>query len=795
MRTRLSFSTRVCLLVTALLLAGSITLISAPRTASINDSSKPAQRATKEQTHYDTEKSMSVEDFPQNFQIDSLSNGYFFPFQYVMDGSHCFLAGENEIKFGDLANGASTTFSKIYSTTRTINGLLFQDGLLFVSELSSPLEFSDTLNVLDVQDPMHPTLVAQDTITRNESGSMYLFDNRLFVSYSNQMTVYDISDLDSLISLGTVTFSGLDPVVFAQDSNLYFHSHTNTDLYLYTLSDSITAELDTTIHTVNTISTAGTYRNYFFLVCGGWNDDHYTLDTYDISCIDSLKWLSTLQIVPGVSSLYVSDSTAYLCGRYTDVVNLSDPMIPVITCTLTTTFPTYFPQVTDDRLYTFGDILYAYEITDPQSPTELFAVSYPVMPAAITHYSGYIYLFDDYRGVFTIGKNDTGGLRFENLTLIALREHATWILRMKAANSVLYAAHWNSNIPGWEQRGITTISISDPVAPHAIGQIQVYGLKDFLINENFLYTPGQPENGDEIQLLVIDISDPHLPVLFKKIDIPIIMNTYYDEIAQWSHRLVIRNYCKTIVFDIGDPENPEFLFENTIFFESNAKMALGDHLFVADREYISATDAWDVNLYTYDIGDDGVITLNTSTTILSGVDAVDYVTHFALHEYTLLAAVSEHGLFVVDASDPYSLHVVDQYPMNIDLNTIEDSDDSCFYAARGDKFYIVKYPAILSGITEAPITAQPQDFSIRSIYPNPFNNSARIKINVAQKGHLRVEVYNLMGQRVTTLYDGTAEAGVLILPFSAFNHASGVYFVRSSLEGYDTRTRRITLLR
>lgn len=43
--------------------------------------------------------------------------------------------------------------------------------------------------------------------------------------------------------------------------------------------------------------------------------------------------------------------------------------------------------------------------------------------------------------------------------------------------------------------------------------------------------------------------------------------------------------------------------------------------------------------------------------------------------------------------------------------------------------------------------------------PNPFTSTARFTVAVRRDQHVRVELHNLLGQRVQTLFDGRLEAG------------------------------------
>jgi hypothetical protein len=80
-------------------------------------------------------------------------------------------------------------------------------------------------------------------------------------------------------------------------------------------------------------------------------------------------------------------------------------------------------------------------------------------------------------------------------------------------------------------------------------------------------------------------------------------------------------------------------------------------------------------------------------------------------------------------------------------------------------------------------------------YPNPFRTAATLDLVVREAQRVTVEVYNVLGQRVASLYDGTVQAqGDLQLQLPSQGLASGVYFVRVRGEAFQA-TRRVTLVR
>lgn len=88
---------------------------------------------------------------------------------------------------------------------------------------------------------------------------------------------------------------------------------------------------------------------------------------------------------------------------------------------------------------------------------------------------------------------------------------------------------------------------------------------------------------------------------------------------------------------------------------------------------------------------------------------------------------------------------------------------------------------------------------IGKIYPNPFNPTAYISYGLSQAGRVELEIYNLRGQKVSSLVNGFLEAGTYkcLWDGSADNGepcGSGIYLVRLRL-GSRCFTERIMLMK
>ncbi len=88
----------------------------------------------------------------------------------------------------------------------------------------------------------------------------------------------------------------------------------------------------------------------------------------------------------------------------------------------------------------------------------------------------------------------------------------------------------------------------------------------------------------------------------------------------------------------------------------------------------------------------------------------------------------------------------------------------------------------------------PTEIKLMQNYPNPFNPSTIIPFELNKNSHVQITVYNMLGQKVTTLANSTFPAGTHALNWNASGHASGVYFYR--LEAGDVvQTRKLMLLK
>lgn len=87
----------------------------------------------------------------------------------------------------------------------------------------------------------------------------------------------------------------------------------------------------------------------------------------------------------------------------------------------------------------------------------------------------------------------------------------------------------------------------------------------------------------------------------------------------------------------------------------------------------------------------------------------------------------------------------------------------------------------------------PQGFNLGQNYPNPFNPSTTIEYTLPKAQQVRIQLFNLRGQKIKTLYSGKEGAGVHRLSFNAAGLASGVYIYRITAGSFVQQKKMIYL--
>ena len=89
---------------------------------------------------------------------------------------------------------------------------------------------------------------------------------------------------------------------------------------------------------------------------------------------------------------------------------------------------------------------------------------------------------------------------------------------------------------------------------------------------------------------------------------------------------------------------------------------------------------------------------------------------------------------------------------------------------------------------------EPATYVVGDAFPNPFNPTTNISLELTTSADISVKVYNLMGQLVDVIAEGSYSPSTYNWTWNAENLASGVYLVKTQV-GSDVSTQKVMLLK
>jgi hypothetical protein len=111
------------------------------------------------------------------------------------------------------------------------------------------------------------------------------------------------------------------------------------------------------------------------------------------------------------------------------------------------------------------------------------------------------------------------------------------------------------------------------------------------------------------------------------------------------------------------------------------------------------------------------------------------------------------------------------------LYVADDEPGQCPFAGTCTQAEVVYHEfTVMTTDVRENTASVPDQYSLGQNYPNPFNPVTKITYNVPVKAEVSLSVFNVLGEKVATLVDGTREAGSYTADFIATDLPSGVYY-------------------
>jgi hypothetical protein len=113
-------------------------------------------------------------------------------------------------------------------------------------------------------------------------------------------------------------------------------------------------------------------------------------------------------------------------------------------------------------------------------------------------------------------------------------------------------------------------------------------------------------------------------------------------------------------------------------------------------------------------------------------------------------------------------------------------------------WYPAQHEKYVTGVTVNKGPQIPASFSLSNAYPNPFNPSTNIQFSIAKSENVKLEIFNILGQKIATLVNGEVNAGNYIATWNGRNDhgnqvASGIYFYRLESQSFNATKKMILM--
>jgi len=97
-------------------------------------------------------------------------------------------------------------------------------------------------------------------------------------------------------------------------------------------------------------------------------------------------------------------------------------------------------------------------------------------------------------------------------------------------------------------------------------------------------------------------------------------------------------------------------------------------------------------------------------------------------------------------------------------------------------------------ISDQIVQSGPYKFELNRVFPNPFNPITTIDFTLPEDNLTEISIYNLLGERIETIFSGFQSKGSYSYQWDASNHSSGIYYINLK-QGQNIQTTKVVLMK
>jgi hypothetical protein len=345
--------------------------------------------------------------------------------------------------------------------------------------------------------------------------------------------------------------------------------------------------------------------------------------------------------------------------------------------------------------------------------------------------------------------------------------------------------------------GLQIFDIANPANPLLIGNCDTpASAMDAIIVDTYAYVADWSAG-----MQIVDISNPENPILSGSYILGLTRSVF----VMGDYAFITNSNLN--IMNVSEPTTPTLICCYDTPGIATDAVGSGDFLYVADGDFgLQIINVSNPGIPTLE---GGYITQGWATRIfIEGNYA--YITEDEVPPNRLFS-----GMEIIDISDPSSplpigsfetpgnaegIFVEESYAYIADLESgIQILDVSVLsnpvqianydtpgraygILAYNDHIYVADEYSLMillmtqTGIEE--IRSIPISNLVLSNYPNPFNAATTISYSLPQAADIRIEIFDILGRRVETLFSGPQQAGEHAVSWKPGNISSGIYYYR-----------------
>ena len=599
--------------------------------------------------------------------------------------------------------------------------------------------------IIDVSDPANPLFV-EYLNSHDRVYDIAIQDSLVYLAIGSGLAIFDISNPQQPSEIAYL-YSQISATLISISGNFVYTASELGELYIIDISDPTAPELIGSLEAQESISKIAAYGDYLFIA------------EYD--------------------------------GRVR-IINISNPENPFEAGTWTTLDYTYDIQINNNLAYiadTRGG-LHICNVSEPLNIQEIgrfdtqgYCLDVVVSGNyAYTTSSNSIYPFSAYQAEPEAGLRVIDISDIDNPHEIASNYFFGTTNDIAICDHYVYISYYDFDL---QTAGLKTLNVSDPFNPTEVGCYQSPDScpSGFAISGDYAYLV----HPDEIQ--IINIADPTNLFQVSRID-----GYTMGEISVCEGYLYFLDETSNSIkiYNISNPNNP---FEtNTIL--PNPTLFRGDVLDLeVSGDYLYVTTYYEYGLTTCDISFMYIFNIidirNQSNPVtLAFYEFDDYASKIYLSGDHVILSKSDCGFQILNISDPCQPYEVGYSNTPGFIHNVAVRD-SLIYAANLFFFSILDFSQALQ---LPPPPKIPTTYNLLPAYPNPFNPSTTIGFTLSSTDRVSINIYDVTGRHITTLFDGTKNTGTHNIIFNGTNLSSGVYFVNFQAR-HVNQTRKIVLIK